>query len=890
MDNQRDIQLFRDFFDEHGWQMKWEEVRPVREANCMNVKDMGLHTSTTKSLENLNGQVYCHQYEAILRYLEGTNIAVTTPTASGKTLIFNTCAIETLCRNPNARIAAIYPLKALASEQESRWRNAVRDAGLDVKVGRIDGDVQTAERLRLLKSCRVLVFTPDILHAWLFFNISSTPAQEFLRNLSLLILDEAHTYSGVFGSNSAFLFRRILHANAKLGGKVRFIASSATMSDPQMHLKQLVGEDFEVIGSELDTSPQRELHTLYVDPPKTHDLLGVVSELIHFSAAHTERQSITFVDSRKQTEYLATILDRKLQEVEEEEMEEERLTLSKLKDLQIYPYRSGYEAEDRQLIQSKLQSGKLRGVVSTSALEMGIDLPYLTLGIIQGIPRSATSYFQRIGRVGRKQDGIVIVINNGSVMSESVFRKPERIRSLPLIQSALYLHNPRIQYIHAMCLARHGGEDEIVCDAVGCDADPFASAVDVPADFETLCKSERIGELTSEFQTMKSQAGDDPYHTFPLRDLDMQFKVEMRQGMNQFTLGSLSYGQVMREAYPGAVYYYQTKAYRVVRIRKAQRTIDVRPERRYFTSPKMLPTLILPNLTVDNVYQDLQYGGLRVIECSMQIGETVVGFKERRGANEIHIDYPLRSDLGFYYDAPKFARYMFTSGVLFDHPALLRPQVKCDSIARVIYEAFLMTVPFEPQDINAGADKHRSSREGIEEGARFACVYDQTYGSLRLTSRLVEESILRGVLELAVEIAETAEMFDLNLESIKALQEIAADSQNEPKCMETTAAITVDRQYMPIIKPGSYGVNIKKDNEEFMVEGIFFSPQIGELAYRGKHMTEKRKAEQENKFYGQSTAIVPVNSVQPLVGESEIAYYNYETGEIFEYATEPGEF
>lgn len=888
MDNEKDIQLFRGFFDKHGWQVKWEESRPARDAKFINVRDMGLHVATTQSLESLNGQVYRHQYEAISRYLNGAHIAVTTPTASGKTLIFNTCAIETLSRNPNARIAAIYPLKALASEQEARWRNAVRDAGLDVKVGRIDGDVQTQERLKLLKSCRVLIFTPDILHAWLFFNISSAPVQELLRNLSLLILDEAHTYSGVFGSNSAFLFRRILHANAKLGGKVRFIASSATMSDPQTHMQQLVGEDFDVIGSEFDTSPQRELHTFYVDPPKTHDLLGVVSDLIHFSAQHTERQSITFVDSRKQTEYLATILDRKLQD--EEDDDDEKVILTKLKDLQIYPYRSGYEAEDRQLIQSKLQSGKLRGVVSTSALEMGIDLPYLTLGIIQGIPRSATSYFQRVGRVGRKQDGIVIVINNGSVMSESVFREPERIRSLPLIQSALYLHNPRIQYIHAMCLARHGGEDEIVCDSVGCDADPFKSAVDVPPDFERLCKSERIGELTAEFQTMKSQAGDDPYHTFPLRDLDMQFKVELRQGPNQFNLGSLSYGQVMREAYPGAVYYYQTKAYRVVRIRKAQRTIDVRAERRYFTSPKMLPTLILPNLTADNIYQDLQYGALRVIECSMQIGEAVVGFKERRGANEIDIDYPLRLDLGFYYDAPKFARYVFTSGVLFDHPALSRPQVKCDSIAKVVYEAFLMTVPFEPQDISAGADKHRSSREWIDEGTRFACVYDQTYGSLRLTSRLMEENILRAVLGLAVEIAETSDLFDLNAESVRTLREMAEDSQVEPKRMEATAAITVDSQYRVIIKPGSYGVDINKDNEEFLVEGVFFSPQHGELAYRGKHTTEKKKAEEENKFHGQAIVIVSVASVQPLDGVSEIAYYNYATGEMLEHVPEPGEF
>lgn len=881
MTNQKDVRIFRQFFDDHGWQVRWEEVRPAREARYQDLKELGLLPPTYKSLESLGAKVYCHQYEAISHYLDGANIAVTTPTASGKTLIFNTCALETLSRDRNARIAAIYPLKALASEQETRWRHAVRDAGIDVQVGRIDGDVQSQERLKLLKSCRVLVFTPDILHAWMFNNISAAPIQEFLRNLSLLILDEAHTYSGVFGSNSAFLFRRILHANKKLGGKVRFIASSATMSDPKVHMQQLVGADFNVIGPDLDTSPQRELHTLYVDPPKTHDLLGMVSDLIHFSAQHTERQSITFVDSRKQTEYLATILDRKLQDEDEGE-DDDKVILSKLKDLQIYPYRSGYEAEDRHLIQSKLQSGKLRGVVSTSALEMGIDLPYLTLGIIQGIPRSATSYFQRVGRVGRKQDGIVVVINNGSVMSESVFREPDRIHSLPLIQSALYLHNPRIQYIHAMCLARHGGEDEVVCSTVGCEADPFKSAVDVPPDFEKLCHSERIGELTTEFQTMKSQAGDDPYHTFPLRDLDMQFKVEMRQGPNHLTLGSLSYGQVMREAYPGAVYYYQTKAYRVVRIRKSQRTIDVRSERRYFTSPKMLPTLILPNLTADNVYQDIKYGALRVIECGVQIGEAVIGFKERRGANELDIDYPLRSDLGFYYDSPKFARYVFTSGVLFDHPALSRSQVKCDSIARVIYEAFLMTVPFEPQDISAGGDRHRSSREGIEEGTRFACVYDLTYGSLRLTSKLMEESILRAVLKLAVEIGENSDLFDLNAEAVRALRDMAEDSQQEPKCLEATATITVDSQFGVIIKPGSYGVDIKKDNEEFLIEGVFFSPQHGELAYRGKHTSEKKKAEQENKFHGQATVIVPVKSIQPLDGVSEIACYNYETGEILD--------
>lgn len=887
MNNSEDIQLLKQFFDENGWQIRWEEIRPACESKTLSAEDLNLNAATLATLEKFGNRLYSHQHEAISKYLAGSNIAVTTATASGKTLIFNACSVETLIRNTNARVAAIYPLKALSSEQELRWRAVLGEAGLDAKVGRIDGDVPMPERAKLLTKCRVLVMTPDILHAWLLRNVTTRAVKDFLRNLSMLILDEAHTYSGVFGSNAAFLFRRLVHLKRKLGGDVRFIASSATMSNPLTHLKNLTGEEFDLIGPDRDTAPRCQLHTVMVDPPMAADLLGAVSNLIEYSAIHTARQSITFVDSRKQTEYIAAITDRLLPR---EDIDIDTANFDRLSELQIYPYRSGYEADDRRRIHSKLADGVLKGVVSTSALEMGIDLPHLTLGIILGIPRSATSYYQRIGRVGRRKDGIVIVINNGSVMSQVVFKAPERIHSLPLVQSALYLHNPRIQYIHAMCLARHEGEDEIVCADIGTDANPFESPVSFPADFEKLCQSERVGELTNEFQVMKSQAGDDPYHTFPLRDLDMQFRVELRQGANILRLGALSYGQMMREAYPGAVYFHQTNAYRVVRIRKQTRLIEVRPEKRYFTSPKMLPKLILPNLTADNIFEDKKFGSLRVIECGMQIGEAVIGLKERRGPNQFDINYPLNAENGCYFDAPRFARYVFTSGVVFNHPALSLPQVKCDAVAEVIYEAFLMTVPFEPQDVSSGADKHRASREGIVEGSRFVCVYDQTYGSLRLTNHLIEAEILRNVLNTAVEIAQTSDMFTLNAESIDALQQLAADSLQEPLCMDVGGTCAFDHNISAIIKPGSYGVDIYKDNEEFWIDNVFYSPQLGELAYRGKHISEKKKAEESNFYHGPMVVTVPVKNIQPLDGISIIAYYNYDTGEILDSLPQKGEF
>src|SRR5690606_21756950 len=126
-------------------------------------------------------------------------------------------------------------------------------------------------------------------------------------------------------------------------------------------------------------------------------------------------------------------------------------------------------------------------------------------------------------------------------------------------------------------------------------------------------------------------------------------------------------------------------------------------------------------------------GDAVVIECGMQIGEAIVGYKERRGGNEFQVQYPLERAYGIYHDAPRFSRYAFTSGVVITHPNLSNDYVRTSTLAEIIGEAFLMSLPFERQDINAGADKHRATRDAVHEGQRFICIYDQTYGSMRLT-------------------------------------------------------------------------------------------------------------------------------------------------------------
>ncbi|MCD6298239.1 MAG: hypothetical protein J7M30_13920 [Deltaproteobacteria bacterium] len=266
-----------------------------------------------------------------------------------------------------------------------------------------------------------------------------------------------------------------------------------------------------------------------VEPPDTKDLLSILSEFMEFIAKNTEHRFISFVDSRKQVEYITSITSRsKLKDDDQDSFEYDHL-----QKLSILPYRAGYEANDRNTIQKRLSEGTLSGVVSTSALELGIDIPFLTLGILFGVPHSATSFYQRIGRIGRHSKGEIIVINKGDIYSENIFRNPKQLLNMPLSEGTLYVENRRMQYIHALCLARQGGEHDQIYSFINGNCNKkvsFESSINWPAGFLELCESERIGVIPTELQNMKAEAGDDPNHTFPLRDVDVQFSVEYKRG------------------------------------------------------------------------------------------------------------------------------------------------------------------------------------------------------------------------------------------------------------------------------------------------------------------------------------------------------------------------
>jgi DEAD/DEAH box helicase domain-containing protein len=375
---------------------------------------------------------------------------------------------------------------------------------------------------------------------------------------------------------------------------------------------------------------------------------------------------------------------------------------------------------------------------------------------------------------------------------------------------------------------------------------------------------------------MKMEGGEDPNHVFPLRDVESQFQVELKQGPDQRALGSLNHSQVLREAYPGAVYYYTGQPFRIYRVYQQAKKIQARHESHYTTKPIALPTLVFPNLSPGNVHRALRLGDLTVVDCNLQIRDIIVGFKERRGPNEFAVQYPLSPDGGIRFDLPRFTRNYFTTGVVFTHPAFSRPGVHGDLCAQLLYESFISLIPFERQDVGAACDRHRTDREAMRRGQVFAALHDQTYGSLRLSSRVLDGDHLVRVLERLAHIVETGDISTAEPITARALTDVAREAEassqtltlDGPQVGRPGAGVTIK-----VIMPGSRGLNLRRNNEEYEVQRVFFSPTLQAVAYRGRHLATVDEDVVE---------IVPVEVVEPIPGESVMGQYDPETGELGE--------
>ena len=324
-----------------------------------------------------------------------------------------------------------------------------RSLNLDSEsVGRIDGTVPPKEREDILSHSRIVAMTPDVCHAWLMSRLSLPAIRAFLQGLSTVVMDEAHSLEGVFGSNFAFLIRRLSAArNLLLKAKgapspLQFVATTATIENPVEHLGRLTGSKFTAVDHHADGAPQYDRIVAHI-AGEIGEEARVTRELQdRVLRRGQEGGFITFLDSRRGVEGLARPRE------DHSEMELEEL----LQNADVLPYRAGYDPKDRKVIEERLRSGHLRGIVSTSALELGIDIPHLRVGFTLGVPSTRKAYRQRLGRVGRNGPAAFVVIapENAFTGYGTSFREYHDMSVEP---SYLYLDNRFMQFAHGRCLA-----------------------------------------------------------------------------------------------------------------------------------------------------------------------------------------------------------------------------------------------------------------------------------------------------------------------------------------------------------------------------------------------------------------------------------------------------
>lgn len=711
-----------------------------------------------------HGRIYEHQYLAVEEIKSGHNVCIATSTSSGKTAIFHLGALEIFQKDKDAKILAIYPMKALGSQQDDEWSRI----SPDIKCGRIDGTVDRNERIRIMKECQIVSMTPDTVHTFLLGKLKDNTCfgaiTSFLKKLRLVIIDEIHLYKGMLGSNSAYMFRRLNSCISLLGSKVpQYITASATIADPEEHSKKITGisDDFVLVGPDNDSSYSAETEVLLVN---NQGDIPTLLEKISTKDSH----SITFFDSRKSVSNVA------MQVINNQD----------LQTAGFYPFKANMEAQDYNNILQALRNGEFKGVISTSSLEVGIDVKDLDVAVLYGVPNSSTSFYQRMGRVGRRQGrkAVVVIINDEhSISSQVVFRDPSKLFSLPLEEPALYLDNRNLIDIQTLHFAGSGKEYQ----SVGGNRNNYGT---IEKFFSPRFNKQAIGIIDNQipsrdYGNKEIEGGDYPEIVFTVRSFSPQFNTIDENGDPK---GQLTMQNIMREAFPDGVYDYLNHQYRVMRVDKSNRSIKLslihENGLRYIRTEPKQHIIVFPQRN-SSVYTHIQYGKVDVVNIELRERTTINGYKELRYLTNGKI---IKNEIEYsklHYHSNEFVYNFGTTGTLLFSPLFMEESVQNSLISTLLYNCFLNNFAFERADIEHRQDKTPFDMENIECGSKFITIYDKNEGGLNIAQKLMDRDVLIGGFKLMLDICNNNQEIDvigatLNKDSRKAISEIYEELKN----------------------------------------------------------------------------------------------------------------
>jgi len=506
-------------------------------------------------------QLYSHQAQAIAAVDAGRNAVIVTPTASGKTLCYNLPVLNSVLENPDTRALYLFPTKALAQDQLAELHELGERLEDRFGVFTYDGDTPSDARAAIRERGHIVLSNPDMLHSGILPH--HTRWTRLFENLRYIVLDELHTYRGVFGSHLANVLRRLRRVANFYGSDPQFIACSATIANPAELAHRLAEADFECISE--NGSPSGEKFFLFYNPPVVNRCLGIRRSYIHESARIAQEflkrdlQTLVFANSRLHTELLLTYLQRANPPAPGREHS-------------VRGYRGGYLPNERREIERGLREERIGGIVSTNALELGIDIGSLDAVVMAGYPGTLASTWQRAGRAGRRTDSsCAVFVASSSPIDQFIVQNPDYFFGRTPEHAFIQPNNLEILVNHLKCAAFE----------LPIRSDEHFGGIDVAPLCERL---EEAGYLhrTGDNWHWTEQAY--PADTVSLRAVTSDnFVIVDTTGLPQ-TIGEVDFSSALTTVHPKAIYLHQGQQYQVERMDFEKRKAYVkRVDLEYYT-------------------------------------------------------------------------------------------------------------------------------------------------------------------------------------------------------------------------------------------------------------------------------------------------------------------
>jgi DEAD/DEAH box helicase domain-containing protein len=591
-----------------------------------------LHPDVLAALQRAGiERLYSHQARALEAAWEGPSI-VTTGTASGKSLCFNLPTLEILCRDAHARALYLYPTKALAQDQA----RALARFGLGdrLRPAIYDGDTPREARTQIRRRAGVVLTNPDMLHLGILPHHESWA--NFFANLAVVVIDEAHVYRGVFGSHVANVMRRLRRVAAAYGTTPRFLLASATIANPLELAERLTGlEGVALIDEDGAPSPRRQIAIW--NPPLTDAALGARRSSLGEAAELLSRlvgdgaRVICFMKSRKGVELLSRLVREELERNADlpGERGESRVDAKSLADL-VVPYRAGYTPQQRRDLEGRLMRGELRAVITTDALELGIDIGELDAAVVVTFPGTVASLRQMWGRAGRRGRGLAVYIAGDDALDQFFCRHPDEFLERPVESAILDHENPQIHLAHLLCAAFEGPLSSSDAEILGPRWEAYA---------EILLGRGQLRRRPAAHPPaayVPRNPADYPAAAVSLRSasLDSFAIVDTTSGE---LLGTTEAARAFSTVHQGAIYLHLGRSYEVCELDLERRRALVAPfDGGWYTQPKRQT-----DTTIESVLDRRDVLGVSLYFGEVSVTDTVLAYQRRRLLDHAQIDLVL---------------------------------------------------------------------------------------------------------------------------------------------------------------------------------------------------------------------------------------------------------